>query len=201
MSITALIDKAIRIPASSKTAISADGIAILEEETPVVLISDDLLKPIKNYVRSNNSKDVCEDIIRHILQCFKSKRNKNCCLKLLYLLDVLFVRSHFCRDAIVESLSQLTELCGLEFQEHHKISGAASKRQKLSRDEITELIKSKCLLLLHSWDQAHGAYYPHLHVISRYMAEKGHRDLTSEKEVSARWIEWGILSCRSMWSV
>jgi len=193
MSIIALIDKAISIPGGLKAVANRPENASTEvtssgDPCTGALISDGLLRPIKNYIKSNNSREVCEDIVRYIIQCFKSKRNKNCCLKLLYLLDVLFARSHHCRDAVVSSLNQLTEVCGLEFKEHNKISGPGSKRQKLcqSSDEITEHIKTKCLLLLHSWDQAYGQYYPHLHVISRYMAEKGHRDLTQEREVCWR---------------
>lgn len=185
MNITVLIDKAINIPGQPK-AISLAGHIFTEETSPAVLISEDLLRPIKIYVRTNNSLAVCEDIIRYILQCFKSKRNKNCCLKLLHLLDVLFTRSRFCREAIVSSLSQLHEVCGLEFKEHHKvITGTGNKRQKISqsKDEIAEHIKTKCLTLLNGWDQVYGMYYPTLHVISRYMAEKGHRDLRQEQEV------------------
>lgn len=138
MSLITLLDKTV---ASPKTG-------------PKFEVAANLLAPIKNAVRyDGGSSTVCNILVKYL-----SSRSDVMCMRSLFILDVLFVRSKEIRACVCEQLPAIAACCSVVDKRGH--STQLKCRSVLRR--------TKALQLLDKWDVEFGDLYPSLRTVVQY---------------------------------
>lgn len=185
MSAASLVDKTISLPKKTK--------GFTEESNPAddTEINAAYLKQLKSFLRSNPSQS--KDVIRHITLCLK-KRNKVVALRALIVLNILFERSHDCRNEIEASVKAIASNCGINISldgtRKQKVLSRKRKQDALFENATTtptyatiglDVLMKQCILILKHWDTMFGdnseknmnaVMYPNIHTLVRYINEK-----------------------------
>jgi len=166
MSAANLVDKTISLPKKTKnksvTVTDINPIAISNGDSE---IDATYLKQLKTFLRTDPSQS--KDVIRHIILCLK-KRNKVVALRGLIVLNILFERSHHCRNEIETSIQDIATNCGICISPNgtskRKVISRKRKRSKFSRNMSVsvvapthatvgiDILMKQCILIFNSWD-------------------------------------------------
>lgn len=153
------------------------AIAVSKTDVPTGIVGEDLMKSIKNCVRTNNTGDNCEAAVSYLVQCLRSRKNRISALKVLFIMDQLFNRSHEFRCCIVDKLANIAFLCGIDLKIEH-VSNVNKKRKLTStskksdpNEDLTLCMREGAICYIKQWNTVYGDHYPGIRVFMRYLYE------------------------------